>query len=70
MAVDVESNRLSLLKITEENTLDNEVLRSLLEDVNFEDALTDGAYVTNDAIEFMKSNGEDCPGIKIEGTQL
>ena len=37
----------------------------MLEDVNFEDALEDGAYDTNDTFEFMKSNGVDCPGIKI-----
>ena len=70
VAVDVESNRLLPLEVTEENTLDNEVLRPLLEDVNFEDALADGAYVTNDAFEFMKSNGEDCPGIKIRGNAV
>jgi hypothetical protein len=27
--------------------------------------LEDGAYGTNDVFEFMKSNGSDCPGIKI-----
>ncbi len=37
----------------------------MLKDVNFEDALADGAYDTNDAFEFMKSNDADCPGIKI-----
>ena len=42
----------------------------MLEDVNFEDALADDAYDTNDAFGFMKSNGADCPGIKIEETQL
>ena len=40
------------LEITEENTSDSEVLCPLLEDVNFEDALEDGAYDTNDAFGF------------------
>jgi hypothetical protein len=39
----------------------------LLKDVNIEDALEDSAYYTNDAFEFMKSYGADCPGIKIRG---
>ncbi len=39
-------------------------------DVNFEDALADGAYDINDAFEFMKSNGADCPGIKIRGNAV
>ena len=42
----------------------------MLKDVNFEDALEDGAYGTNDAFEFMKSNGADCPGIKIRGNAV
>jgi hypothetical protein len=49
----------------EEDTSDSEVLRPLLEDVNIEDALADDAYDANDAFEFMKSKGVDCPGIKI-----
>ena len=56
VAVDVESKRLLSLEVTEENISDGEVLRPLLKDVNFEDALADGAYDTNDAFEFMKSN--------------
>ena len=70
MAVDVESKRLLSLEVTEENTSDIEVLRPLLKDVNFEDALAESTYDTNDAFKFMKSNGADCPGIKIEGVQL
>ena len=70
VAVDVESKRLLSLEVTEENASDSEVLRPLLKDVNFEDALEDGAYGTNDAFEFMKSNGEDCPGIKIRGNAV
>ena len=70
MAVDVESKRLLSLEVTEENTSDSEVLRPLLKDVNFEDALEDGAYGTNDAFGFMKSNGSDCPGIKIRGNAV
>jgi hypothetical protein len=65
VAVDVESKRLLSIEITEENISDSEVLRPLLKDVPFEDALADGAYDTKDAFEFMKSKGLDCPGIKI-----
>ena len=53
------------MEVTEENTSDSEVLRPLLKDVNIEEGLMDGAYDTSDAFEFMKSNGVDCPGIKI-----
>ena len=49
VAVDVESKRLLSIEITEEDTSDSEVLRPLLKDVNFEDALADGAYDTKDA---------------------
>ena len=65
MEIDVESKRLFSLEVTEENTSDSEVLLPLLKDVNFEDALEDGAYDTNDAFEFMKSNCANSPGIKI-----
>jgi hypothetical protein len=56
-AVDVESKRLLPIKITEEDTSDREVLRHLLKDVNFEDALADGAYDTKDAFEGLFSSG-------------
>ncbi len=39
----------------------------MLKDVNFEDALANGAYDINDAFEFTKSNCSDCPDIKIRG---
>jgi hypothetical protein len=65
VAVDVESKRLLSLEVTEEDTSDSEVLRPLLKDVNIDEGLMDGAYDTNDAFEFMKSKGVDCPGIKI-----
>ena len=65
VAVDVESKKLLSLEVTEEDTSDSEVLRPLLEDINIEEGLMDGAYDTNDAFEFMKSKGVDCPGIKI-----
>jgi hypothetical protein len=65
VAVDVESKKLLSLDVTEEDISDSEVLRPLLKDVNIEEGLMDGAYDTNDAFEFMKSKGVDCPGIKI-----
>ena len=65
VAVDVESKRLLSLQVTEEDTSDSEVLRPLLEDVNIKEGLMDGAYDTNDAFNFMKLKGVDCPGIKI-----
>ncbi len=65
VAVNVGSKRLLSMEVTEENTLDSEVLRPLLKDANIEEGLMDGAYDTSDAFEFMKSKGVDCPGIKI-----
>ena len=65
VAVNVGSKRLLSMEVTEENTLDSEVLRPLLKDVNIEEGLMDGTYDTSDAFEFMKSKGVDCPGIKI-----
>ena len=70
VAVDVESNRLLTLEVAEENTSDSKVLRPLLKDVDFEDALADGAYDTRDTFEFMKSKGVDCPWIKIRGNAI
>jgi hypothetical protein len=70
VAVDVESKRLLSLEVTEEDTSDSEVLRPLLKDVNIKEGLMDGAYDTNDAFEFMKSKGVDCPGIKIRENAL
>ncbi len=42
----------------------------MLKDVNFEDAFENDAYDINDAFEFMKSNGADCPGIMIRGNAV
>ncbi len=42
----------------------------MLKGANFEDALEDGAYDTNDAFEFMKLNDADCPDIKIRGNAV
>jgi hypothetical protein len=53
------------MEVTEEDISDSEVLRPLLEDVNIEEGLMDGAYDTKDAFEFMKSRGLDCSEIKI-----
>jgi len=47
------------------DTSDSEVLRPLLKDINIKEALMDGAYDTNDAFDFLKEKGVDCPGIKI-----
>ncbi len=63
--VDVESKRLLSMEITEARTQRIKGLCPLLKDVNIEEGLMDGAYDTNDAFEFMKSKGVDCPGIKI-----
>ena len=65
VAVDVESKKLLSIEVTEEKVADSEVLRPLLKDVNIEDGLMDGAFDTNDAFNFMKEKGVDCPGIKI-----
>lgn len=65
VAVDVESKKLLSIEVTEEKIADSEVLRPLLKNVNIEDGLMDGAFDTNDAFNFMKEKGVDCPGIKI-----
>lgn len=65
VAVDVESKKLLSIEVTEEKVADSEVLRPLLKDVNIKDGLMDGAFDTNDAFNFMKEKGVDCPGIKI-----
>ncbi len=65
VAVDVESKKLLSIEVTEEKVADSEVLRPLLKGVNIEDGLMDGAFDTNDAFNFMKEKGVDCPGIKI-----
>jgi hypothetical protein len=61
VAVDVESKRLLSMEVIEEDTSDSEVLRPLLEDIIFMEGLMDGAYDTNDAFEFIESNGVECP---------
>ena len=65
VAVDVESKKLLAIEVTEEKTADSEVLRPLLKDVKLKGGLMDGGYDTNDAFNFMKEKGVDCPGIKI-----
>jgi hypothetical protein len=65
VAVDVESKKLLSIEVTEEKTADSEVLRPLLKDVNIKNGLMDGAFDTNDAFNFMKEKGVECPGIKI-----
>jgi hypothetical protein len=70
VAIDIESKRLLSLEVTEENISDSEVLLPLLKYFNFEDALEDDAYDTNDAFRFMKSNCADCPDINIKGNAV
>jgi len=65
VAVDVESKQLLSIEVTEEKTADSAVLRPLLKDVNIKEGLMDGAFDTNDAFDFMREKGVDCPGIKI-----
>jgi len=65
VAVDVETKKLLSIEVTEEKVADSEVLRPLLKDLNIKDGLMDGAFDTNDAFDFIKEKGVDCPGIKI-----
>jgi len=65
VAVDIESKKLLSIEVTEEKVADSEVLRPLLKDINLKDGLMDGAFDTNDAFNFMKEKGVNCPGIKI-----
>jgi len=65
VTIDVKSKKLLSIEVTEETIADSEVLRPLLKDINIKDGLMDGAFDTNDAFNFMKEKGVDCPGIKI-----
>ena len=60
------------LEVAEENTSNSEVLRPLLKDVNFKDALANGAYDAYDAFEGLFSSikrvfGEAVRAVSPEG---
>lgn len=65
LAVDVDSKNLVSLEVTDERISDNEMARPLLEDLNLEDVLGDGAYDTEDLFNFLKEKGISRPGVKI-----
>ncbi len=65
VAVDVESKKLVTLEITDERISDKEMAKPLLDGVNLEDVLGDGAYDTEDLFNFLKEKGISRPGIKI-----
>jgi len=65
IAVDVETNKLLAMEITDEKVGDSKMLEPLLKDISLKDALLDGAYDNGNAFEFFKRKGVDPPGIKI-----
>ena len=65
IAVDVETRKPVAFEITDERVMDHEMAKPLLERVNLEDALMDGAYDKEEVFKFLKEKGVSLPGIKI-----
>lgn len=65
IAVDAKTRKPVTFEITDERTTDHEMVKPLLEKLNLEDALMDGAYDKEDVFKFLKEKGVDDPGIKI-----
>jgi transposase len=63
--VDVETRKPVAFEITDERIVDHEMVTPLLEKINLEDALMDGAYNKEDVFKFLKEKGVSLPGIKI-----
>jgi len=65
IAVDVETRKPVTFEITDERTADHEMAKPLLEKINLEDSLMDGAYDKEEVFKFLKEKGVNLPGIKI-----
>jgi hypothetical protein len=65
IAVDAKTRKPVTFEITDERTTDHEMVKPLLEKLNLEDALMDGAYDKEDVFKFLKEKGVGDPGIKI-----
>ena len=65
VVVDVKTRKPITFAITDEKTADHEMAKPLLENINMEDALMDGAYDKEEVFKFLKGKGVKLPGIKI-----
>jgi len=67
IAVDVKTNQILTLEVTDEKTADPHMFKPLLEPIKkLKDVLGDGAYDTYDCYEYcMSDRGLDPPGLKI-----
>lgn len=65
VVVDVKTRKPITFEITDEKTADHEMAKPLLENINMEDALMDGAYDKEEVFKFLKEKGVNLPGIKV-----
>jgi len=66
VAVDVENKELLSVEVTDERTGDSEVFEDLVEDLDLDDCLADGAYDAEKVFEFLEEKGVDPPpGVKL-----
>ncbi|KXB07259.1 hypothetical protein AKJ54_00470 [candidate division MSBL1 archaeon SCGC-AAA382K21] len=66
VAVDAEGKKLLSIEVTDEKTGDSEVFEELIENLNLEDCLADGAYDSEEIFELLEEKGGDPPsGIKL-----
>lgn len=65
VVVDVKTRKPITFEITDEKTADHEMAKPLLENINLEDALMDGAYDKEEVFKFLKGKGVNLPGIKV-----
>ncbi|KXB08526.1 hypothetical protein AKJ56_01050 [candidate division MSBL1 archaeon SCGC-AAA382N08] len=61
VAVDVESKELLSIEVTDEKTGDSEVFEDLVEDLDLENCIADGAYDSEEIFEILKEKGVDPP---------
>jgi hypothetical protein len=65
VVVDVKTRKPITFRIIGEKTADHEITRPLLENINPEDALMDGAYDKGEVFKFLNGKGVNLPGIKV-----
>ncbi|KXA99047.1 hypothetical protein AKJ41_06050, partial [candidate division MSBL1 archaeon SCGC-AAA259O05] len=66
VAVDAESGEMLSIEITDEKTGDSEVFEELVEDLDLEDCLADGAYDSEEIFKLLEEKGVDPPpGVKL-----
>lgn len=65
IAVDVKDKELLSIEVTNEKAGDSEVFGTLVNDLNLNDCLGDGAYDDEEVFELLEEKGVGPPGIKI-----